>query len=98
MPYNYMTAKFFVQTAHRARMEGCYAGGRNYGYVVRIDPPVPGSCYHGGFQRVYAWCKTKTIAEREAESCREAQRKGYWSCPCGSNKQARLCCGVPKAA
>lgn len=97
MTYNYMTAKFFVQTAHRARLQGIHCS-RSYGYVVRISPPVKGSCYYGGEQNIYAWCKTKTIAEREAESCREAQRKGYWSCPCGSNKQARLCCGVPKAA
>jgi hypothetical protein len=92
MNYNYYKARFFVQTAARANREGCRCS-REYGYVVRIDPPV--LCEGRETGKMQAWCRTKAIAERAAEGYRESQRKGYYGCQCGSGKQSRLCCGVP---
>ncbi len=91
--YNYYKAAFTVVTASRARRMGVRTS-RSYGYYVLIDPPVTAGGKNPGAERVQCWCKTKDIAEEEAERCRESQRKGYYGCPCGSGAQARLCCGL----
>ena len=92
--YNYYNARFWVQTARRANIEGCQCS-RDYGYVVRIHPPITGEGRRSG--KYVSWCKTKAIAQDEVNRQLDAQRKGYHACPCGSDKQARACCGVPFA-
>lgn len=92
--YNYYKARFSVVTARRAQIMGVQMR-RSYGYAVLIDPPVTTEGRRPGCERLNAWCKTKAIAERNAEDCRNSQRKGYYGCPCGNHKQARACCGIP---
>ena len=102
MTYNYYKATFSVVTARRAKLLGilvwrCCASTTvvrrttPYGYYVLIDPPVTTEGRCAG--RVRCWCKTKQIADEQAESYRESQRRGYWGCPCGSGRQRRRCCG-----
>lgn len=96
--YNYYNATFSVATAARAIKDGVRLPRmqtKPYGYVVLIDPPVEGEGRNPGCERLESWCKTKDLAERTAEERRYSQRKGYYGCLCGSNKQARCCCGIP---
>lgn len=95
MTYNYYKAKFSVVTATQARIMGIPTP-RSYGYYVLIDPPVMTEGRLTGRERIQSWCKTKAIAEDSKRRNEDAQIKGYYSCPCGSNKQARSCCGIPK--
>lgn len=92
--YNYYNSTFYIQTAQRAKREGCRVA-RDYGYYVRVSPPNFECSKYKGAESLESWCKTKQIAEKVAEDKRNSQRKGYYSCPCGSNKQARGCCGTP---
>jgi hypothetical protein len=91
-PYNYYKARLYVQTAKRAISEGVPLRA-HYGYVVRISPPVHDEGRN--LPSVQAWCRTKGIAEDYIDRTKEYLRKGYFACLCGSNKQARACCGVP---
>ncbi len=90
MTYNYYAATFFVVTARRATIMGVKVW-RDYGYYVLIHPRVTNEGRIDG--RVRCWCKTKEIANEQAESYRNSQRMGYWGCPCGSGLQKRRCCG-----
>ena len=92
--YNYYAATFTTCTARRAQSQGVKTS-RAYGYYVLIDPPITSGGKRAGCERVEAWCRTKAIASRHADQCREAQAKGYYGCKCGSNKQSRACCGLP---
>ncbi len=93
--YNYYKAAWLYVTAKRAMLMGIPVS-RHYGYYVLIFPPVLNGGKKPGRERIEAWCKTKAGALRCIESNVEAQVNGYFSCPCGSNKQARSCCGIPK--
>lgn len=53
--------------------------------------------YTARYCGVWSWCKTKAIALASVARLEEAKRLGYWGCPCGSDKQARGCCGIPRA-
>lgn len=92
--YNYYAATFTTCTARRAQMQGVKTTGA-FGYYVLIDPPITNGSKRPGAERIEAWCRTKAIASRHADQCREAQAKGYYGCKCGSNKQSRDCCGLP---
>ena len=92
MTFNYYKATFSVVTARRAKRMGIRVS-RPYGYYVLIDPPVTTEARRPGTERIQAWCKSKGIAERQAENYRKWQRKGCWGCPCGSGRQRRHCCG-----
>ena len=87
---------WYVQTAHRARLEGVPVS-RDYGYVVRVRPaPAPGEYgKRPGCESLEAWCNTKAIAERHVQDNERHLSLGYFECPCGSNKQAGSCCGIP---
>lgn len=82
-------AKFFVTTVRRAIIQGQRTSWK-YGYVVRCNPKEPSHDTD-----IYCWCKTKGIAEEQLKGYINSKVKGYWGCPCGSGKQARLCCGIP---
>lgn len=87
--WNAYETRFFVTTVKRANIEG-QKYPRQYGYVIRCFPKAPWQT-----SQVYAWCKTKAIALAALERCENSKKQGYWECPCGSGKQARLCCGIP---
>jgi hypothetical protein len=89
--WNPYTARFFVTTVKRAIMEGQESACHDYGYVVRCQPKEPSHT-----SEVYCWCKTKKVAIDTLAGYENSKVKGFWGCPCGSNKQARLCCGVPQ--
>jgi hypothetical protein len=88
--YDYYKARFFIQTAKRAIKEGVVLS-RNYGYVVRIDPPKPAGLQPDGTSKVESWCRTKTIAGKTMQACQDNQRLGFYGCPCGSGLQKRTC-------
>lgn len=91
--WNAYTARFWITTARRAHIEGQrHEGARTWGYVIRCDPPAPAH-----YTQVYCWCKTKAIAKEVLAGYERSKREGYWGCPCGSNRQAVRCCGIPKA-
>ena len=90
---NYYRATFAVVTARRAKRMGIRAS-RSYGYYILVDPPVRDEARLPGTERVQCWCKTKPVAEAQANAYREYQRNGYWGCPCGSGRQRRDCCGA----
>ncbi len=96
--YNYYKATFRCVTARRARLMGIPVS-RHYGYYVLVDPPVCDAGRRPGMEAVESWCATKYVAERSAEDRRDAQRKGYYGCPCGWQGQARGCrhCGKVNA-
>jgi hypothetical protein len=83
------SARFFITTVRRAKIDG-QKTSYNYGYVVRCIPQEPSH-----ISQVYCWCKTKGIAEDQLARYEDSKVKGFWGCPCGSGKQARLCCGIP---
>jgi hypothetical protein len=89
MAYNYYKAKFWIQTVNRAKSEGIDVG-RSWGYVIRCRPVPPAHT-----QEIFAWCSTKSVATRTLVGYEDSKRKGYWGCPCGSDNQARECCGIP---
>ena len=88
--WNAYKAKFWIQTVRRAEIEGVHVY-RSYGYVVRVSPAPPSRP-----DGIYAWCKTKVVAVKALADYQFCQRKGFWACPCGSDKQAVLCCGIPE--
>ncbi len=93
--YNYYNATFTYCTAKRAQSMGIKIG-RHYGYAVLINPPVMTEGRREGCERLQSWCKSKGGAQQYIEDQYNAIKKGYHGCPCGSNKQARACCGIPK--
>lgn len=88
-PFNYFNVMLSAMTAHRARSMGIPVS-RDYGYAVVSSQLLPG--YNS---RLYSWCKTKDIAERSVETWEYSKKRGFHACPCGSDKQARACCGIP---
>jgi len=92
---NFYNATFSVVTARRARILGVTTW-RSYGYYVLVSPAVTNQGRKPGRESIEAWCSCKSVAMRAKADREESQVKGYWSCPCGSNKQARACCGIPK--
>ena len=95
--YNYYNATFTYATARRVQQMGIPVR-RKYGYYVLISPPVMNQGRHEGTERVECWCKTKAIAQKQATEKVRCQKRGYYSCPCGSEKQAVACCGIPSAS
>ena len=59
---------WYVQTAHRARLEGVPVS-RDYGYVIRVRPAAAPGEYgkRPGCESLDAWCKTKAIAEHAVQ-------------------------------
>ena len=93
--YNYYKATFTFATANTVQKMGIPVTREN-GYYVLVHPPVQSEGRRPGLERIECWCRTKKVAEHELASRLRAQKRGYWLCPCGANKQAVACCGIPK--
>ena len=85
---NYYRATFTVVTASRAKLRGL-SPSRHYGYYV-----LSHACENNEYG-IECWCKTKRIAQNALVDRVNWQKKGFYSCPCGSGRQARGCCGIP---
>jgi hypothetical protein len=95
--YDYYRARYCIVTARRAQIMGIRTS-RSYGYYVLIDPPMRSAGKLPGSERVRCWCRSKAGAMEAVEYNRRCQRLGFHCCPCGSQKQARNCCGIPGGA
>jgi hypothetical protein len=93
--YDYYKAEFSFCTAQKASRLG-HKITIPYGYYVLVNPPNFYAGKYNGMESIQSWCRTKNIAQGKIEDLKISQIKGYFGCPCGSNKQARACCGTPK--
>jgi hypothetical protein len=95
--FNYYETKLDIVTARRAQILGL-TPTRHYGYYVIITPKPPSNGHYQGERddlALYSWCRTKRVAIAKVEDDNHSKLKGYHGCPCGNQRQARACCGIP---